>query len=72
MKHFTLPKDGGLIEKGLPTDILHSYEKIPAEIYEDQEDASEKIADIIVEAIKNHKGGNFRLRLSTGTTPVTL
>ncbi len=72
MKHFTLPKDGGLIEKGLPTDILHSYEKIPAEIYEDQEDASEKIADIIVEAIKNHKGGNFRLGLTTGTTPVTL
>ena len=72
MKHFTLPKDGGLIEKDLPSDILHSYEKIPAEIYEDQEYASEKIAGIIVSAIKNHKGGPFRLGLTTGTTPVTL
>ena len=72
MKHFTLPKDGGLIEKDLPSDILHSYEKIPAEIYEDQEYASEKIAEIIVSAIKNHKGGPFRLGLTTGTTPVTL
>ena len=28
MKHFSLPKDGGLIEKGLPKDILHSREKV--------------------------------------------
>ena len=72
MKHFTLPKDGGLIEKGLPADILHSYEKIPAEIYEDQEDASAKIAGIIISAIKGHTGGNFKLGLTTGTTPVSL
>ena len=72
MKHFTLPKDGGLIEKDLPADILHSYEKIPAEIYEDQEDASKVIADIIIRSINSHKGGNFKLGLTTGTTPVTL
>ena len=72
MKHFTLPKDGGLIEKGLPADILHSYEKIPAEIYQDQEDASGKIADIIIGAINSHQEGNFRLGLTTGTTPVSL
>ena len=72
MKHFTLPKDGGLIEKDLPSDILHSYEKIPAEIFEDQEDASAKIADTIISAIKGHKGGTFKLGLTTGTTPVSL
>ena len=72
MKHFTLPKDGGLIEKDLTSDILHSYEKIPTEIYEDQEDASKKIADIIISAIKGHKEGSFKLGLTTGTTPVSL
>ena len=72
MKHFTLPKDGGLIEKDLPADILHSYEKIPAEIYGDQEDASREIAGTIISAIKSHTGGRFRLGLTTGTTPVSL
>ena len=72
MKHFTLPKDGGLIEKDLTSDILNSYEKIPTEIYEDQEDASKKIADIIISAIKGHKEGSFKLGLTTGTTPVSL
>ena len=27
-KHFTLPYEGGLIEKDLPAGILHTYEKI--------------------------------------------
>ena len=72
MKHFTLPKDGGLIEAGLPSDILHSYEKIPAEIYQDQEDASKKIAEIIIEAVNGRKDGSFKLGLTTGTTPVSL
>ena len=39
MKHFSLPKDGGLIEAGLPKDILHSYETIPTEIYDTAENA---------------------------------
>ena len=30
MKKFSLPKDGGLIETGLPKGILHSYERVPA------------------------------------------
>ena len=72
MKHFSLPKDGGLIETGLPKDIIHSYEKIPAEIYDTAENACTKLADIIISSIKGHKGGTFRLGLSTGTTPVTL
>ena len=72
MKHFTLPKDGGLIEAGLPKDILHSYEKIPTEIFEESQDASEEIADIIVKAIKEAGNGGFKLGLTTGTTPMSL
>jgi len=72
MKHFTLPKDGGLIEKGLPKDILHSYEKIPTELFEEAHDASVEIADIIIKAIKGHIGGRFKLGLTTGATPVSL
>ena len=72
MKHFTLPKDGGLIEAGLPKDILHSYEKIPTEIFEESQDASEKIADIIINAIKETKDGGFKLGLTTGATPMSL
>ena len=72
MKHFSLPKDGGLIESGIPKDILHSYEKIPAEIFEEADEASAVIADIIVSAIREHSGDVFRLGLTTGTTPVTL
>ena len=72
MKHFSLPKDGGLIESGIPKDIHHSYEKIPAEIFEEADEASAVIAGIIVSAIREHSGDVFRLGLTTGTTPVTL
>ncbi|MDE6872269.1 MAG: 6-phosphogluconolactonase [Bacteroidales bacterium] len=72
MKHFTLPEDGGLIEQGLPKDLLHSYEKIPAEIFKDAHDASSSIADIIINTIKEHKDGKFKLGLTTGATPVSL
>ena len=76
MKHFTLPKDGGLKEQGIPKGILHAYEKITTEIYDDSVKASEKIADIIVKAIGDHqKSGlprNFKLGLTTGVTPVSL
>ncbi len=72
MKHFSLPKDGGLIEQGLPKDILHSYEKIPVKIYEDADDASKAIADEIVKAVKNHSGNPFKLGLTTGNSPISL
>ncbi len=72
MKHFSLPKDGGLIEKDLPKDILHSYEKIPVEVFSDALDASEHIADEIVAAIKKHKYGKFKLGLTTGNSPISL
>ncbi len=71
MPHFTLPKDGGLIPDSVPEDILHSYEKIPTEVFDEQQDASEAIAEQIIAAIKSN-GGHLRLGLSTGSSPRTL
>lgn len=76
MKHFSLPKDGGLIEENLLKSILHSYEKITTEISDDANIGSDKVADIIVKAIKDHERAAlprpFKLGLTTGTTPVSL
>jgi glucosamine-6-phosphate deaminase len=71
MKKFSLPKDGGLIEAGLPNGIKHSYERIPAHIFEDEAAASDVLADKIVEMI-DAKGGQLRLGLTTGSSPITL
>ena len=71
MKKFSLPKDGGLIEAGLPAGILHTYERIPTNIYEDEEIASSELADQIVSHINSHEGV-FKLGLSTGSSPVAL
>ena len=71
-KHFTLPYEGGLIEKNLPAGILHSYEKIWTHVYADAFPASTAIADLICDAIKSCKTGLFRLGLTTGSTPKSL
>ena len=71
MKKFTLPKDGGLIELGLPLGIKHTYERIPVHIYEDEEQASERLAEKIAASI-NAAEGVFRLGLTTGSSPVAL
>ena len=71
-EHFTLPYDGGLIEKDLPKGILHSYEKVWTHIFEDGRPASNVIADIIIEGIRSCQGRLFRLGLTTGSTPITL
>ena len=71
-KHFTLPYDGGLIEKDLPAGILHNYEKIWAHVFPDSHPATYEIADTIIAAIKAKKDGLFRLGLTTGVTPATL
>ena len=72
-KHFTLPYEGGLIEKDLPKGILHNYEKIWTEIYPESRPASYAVADLIVNAIKeNPEGRLFRLGLTTGATPTSL
>ena len=71
MKKFSLPKDGGLIEAGLPNGIKHTFERIPAHIYEDETAASERLAEKITGAI-NACDGVFRLGLTTGSSPVAL
>jgi glucosamine-6-phosphate deaminase len=71
MGKFTLPKDGGLIEAGLPNGIKHSYERIPSHIFEDEEVACTVLAERIA-AFINAKDGVFRLGLTTGSSPVTL
>ena len=71
-KHFTLPYDGGLIEKDLPAGILHNYEKIWTYVFPDSHPATYEIADTIIAAIKAKKDGLFRLGLTTGVTPATL
>ena len=76
MKHFTLPKDGGLIEENLPNGILHSYEKITTHIYPDSTGASDVIANLIIESIHAHEASGadrpFKLGLTTGSSPVSL
>ena len=76
MRHFTLPKDGGLKENLIPKGILHRFEKIEVEIREQQEDASAEVADLICREIESFRqrgqGRCFRLGLSTGKSPLTL
>ena len=76
MKHFSLPKDGGLIEENLPKGILHSHEHITTEISLDSTAGSEKIAEIIIKEIAAHRATDpvhpFKLGLSTGQSPVSL
>ena len=72
MKHFTLPKEGGLIEKGIPADILHGFERIRTEIYDQSSTASDKIADIIVSAITACQNRNVRLGRATGSAAASL
>ena len=72
-KQFTLPYEGGLIEKNLPAGILHNYEKIWTDIYPESGQASHALADLVVEAINAcEEGRKYRLGLTTGATPVTL
>ena len=71
MKKFTLPKDGGLIEAGLPLGVKHTYERIPVHIFDDEEMASERLAEKIIASI-NAADGIFRLGLTTGSSPVAL
>ncbi|MBR5176245.1 MAG: glucosamine-6-phosphate deaminase [Bacteroidales bacterium] len=76
MKHFSLPKDGGLIEENLPKGILHSHENITAEIFDDATIGSERIAQLIIKAISDHEKASlpraFKLGLTTGVTPLIL
>lgn len=76
MKHFSLPKDGGLIESSIPADILHSREKIYTEICETPFIASHLVCEEIISQINSfqssHPGELFKLGLTTGSTPISL
>ena len=76
MKHFSLPKDGGLILEGLPSDLLHADQKVFTDVYDEPSAASEVISEKVISAILKHEkenpGALFRLGLSTGSTPVSL
>lgn len=76
MKHFTLPKDGGLIDGNLPKGVLHSFEKINTEIYDDSTAACKVVAENVIETIKKFRttnpGKNFRLGLGNGVAMVSL
>ena len=76
MKHFSLPKDGGLIESSIPADILHSREKIYTEICETPFIASHLVCEEIISQINSfqssHPGELFKLGLTTGSTPTSL
>ena len=61
MKHFSLPKDGGLIEENLPKSILHSYEKITTEIYDDANIGSDRWQTLLSKPSKTTKGRLFRV-----------
>ena len=75
MSHrYSLPHDGGLILEGIPSDIIHRYEKIPTSVYEDEASAVAYVCDVVVDAINQHKehtpNRNFILGLTTGRTPL--
>ncbi len=80
---YSLPKDGGLIESSAPRDIIHRYEKIRTQVYENEFQGVQYVADVIVKAIRNYNEANcsneiydeaqpFVLGLSTGRTPLGL
>ncbi len=80
---YTLPKDGGLIEKNLPRDLLHRYEKMPTRVFQTEKDGVTYLADMIVQMLHQHNEMHvqddfyedfdpFVLGLTTGRTPVGL
>ena len=76
MKHFSLPKDGGLIEAGLPKDILHGYDKVYTELFVDPYHASEAVAAELIGEVNAFTPTPakplFKLGLTTGSTPLLL
>lgn len=76
MRHFTLPKDGGIIEKNIPSGILHGHEKIVTNIFDLETNACGAVADVIIEEIRKFDaaaaGRPFKLGLTTGKTPASL
>ena len=72
MRSFTLPREGGLLEKNLPTGVLHAKEKVFTEIFANEGHGAEAIAERVIAAINSKKKGTFKLGLTTGSSPITL
>lgn len=76
MKHFSLPKDGGIHINDVPADILHACDKLYTKVYTTPEEASARIVDKIVKSIDEFRSGNpgrhFKLGFSTGSSPIPL
>ena len=69
---FVLPKIGELPVLASLESIC-KFEKVPTYVAESAEKGASMAADIVVNAIKNHKGDKkFSLGLSTGRTPIGL
>ena len=75
-KHFSLPKDGGLLIDKLTAGILHADDKIYTDVFPEQSEASELISEMVISSIKEFEALNpgklFKLGLTTGATPVSL
>jgi len=76
MKHFSLPKDGGLKAESIAQDILHSFDRIYTEVRPDAYVASKEIAGMIISEIKAFEASGesrpYKLGLSTGSSPISL
>lgn len=80
---YALPSDGGLKVSTTPRDILRRYERIRTQIFENEYQGVQHVANIIVKAIRNYNEiflpneiyedqQPFVLGLTTGRTPLGL
>lgn len=71
---YSLKGDGGLIDNGVPNDILHRCELINTKVYPNEYAAIKYVADLVTDAINTHSSENglFTLGLTTGNTPIGL
>lgn len=69
---YSLPKDGGLIAKSAPRDIIHRYEKIRTNVYENEYRAVQYVADNIVRAIRNYNEAHCSNGVYDETRPFVL
>ena len=78
---YSLPEDGGAIEKTALQDIIHRYEKISTQVFPAETDGVRYVADRIVRAIADYEKRPassdfcdepepFILGLTTGQTPL--
>ncbi len=70
---YSLPEEGGLLEHAAPKDIIRRFEKINTNIFDNEYDGVQYVADSITAAIKSFNENRlFVLGLTTGQTPLGL